>query len=41
MSIISVVVWTHDGVETWGVWDDLDEAHHYAIETSADGRDVE
>lgn len=41
MGIISVVVRTYDGVETWGVWDDIDEARHYAIDASINGRDVE
>ncbi len=41
MGIISVVVRTYDGVETWGVWDDVDEARHYAIDASINGRDVE
>lgn len=41
MGIISVVVRTYDGAETWGVWDDLASAHQYAIKASAYGRDVE
>ncbi len=41
MGIISVIVRTHDGVETWGVWDDVDEARHYAIDASINGHNVE
>lgn len=35
MGIISVIVRTYDGVETWGVWADPASAHRYAGEPSA------
>ena len=41
MGIISVVVRTHDGTETWGVWDNFDAAHQYAIDSSANSLAIE
>ena len=43
MGIISVVVRTYAGIETWGSWDEVEEAHFYAIDASINsinGRDV-